>query len=225
MHSTYSDGYATVEQILQHVEHKTDLDVIAITDHDCLDGALKARDIAAKGKYRVELITGVEVSTRDGHLLALNLEQPIPAGLHMAETIHAIHEQRGLAVVAHPLSQWCPSATVDTLISLSQEPPDAIEVHNASFAGIGSNARARAMNNLRLGWTQIGSSDAHTLDAIGSSFTIFLGSRAADLISTIRHRAAIALGGYWSAVALADYGYHKIRRSAPHVPKKKIANR
>ena len=43
MHSTYSDGIGTIQQILHHVEHNTDLDVIALTDHDVVEGALRAR--------------------------------------------------------------------------------------------------------------------------------------------------------------------------------------
>ena len=131
----------------------------------------------------------------------------------MAETIAAIHEQGGLAIVAHPLSQWCPSAKLDTLLSLAQQPPDALEVHNASLAGIGSNARTRVINSLRFNWTETSSSDAHTLDAIGSSFTTFLGCTANDLMAAIRHHATIAYGGYWSAVALADFGYRTIRHT------------
>jgi len=43
LHSTYSDGSQSVEAILKYVERYTDLDVIAITDHDCIEGALRAR--------------------------------------------------------------------------------------------------------------------------------------------------------------------------------------
>ncbi len=213
IHSTCSDGYATVEQILDHVERYTNLDVIAITDHDRIDGVLQARDLNAAASHRVQVIPGIEISTSEGHLLALNVEHVIPAGLRMAETIAAIHEQGGLAIVAHPLSQWCPSAKLDTLLSLVQQPPDALEVHTASLAGIGSNARSRVVNSLRFNWTETGSSDAHTLDAIGSSFTTFLGCTANDLITAIRHHATIAYGGYWSAAALADYGVRTIRHT------------
>lgn len=213
MHSTYSDGYESVAQIIESVEKDTDLDVIAITDHDCIDGALEARDLVARGNHRVEVITGAEISTRDGHLLVLNVEWLIPAGLSMAESIQAVHEQGGFAIIAHPLSLWCPSATLDTLIDLELTKcvPDGLEVHNASFAGVASNSRARSINSVRFNWAETGGSDAHTIDAIGSSYTIFLGCSAAELLVAIRHRSTIACGGYWSAVALLDYGYRKVR--------------
>jgi predicted metal-dependent phosphoesterase TrpH len=213
MHSNYSDGYESVAQIIDYVERSTDLDVIAITDHDCIDGALEARDLVARGNCRLQIIVGAEISTRDGHLLALNIERLIPAGLSMVESIIAVHEQGGLAIVAHPLSRWCPSATLETLIDLelAKRLPDGLEVHNASFAGVASNSRSREINRVRFNWAETGGSDAHTVDAIGSSYTIFLGCSAAELLVAIRHRSTIAWGGYWSAVALLDYGYRKVR--------------
>ncbi|HVO68426.1 MAG TPA: PHP domain-containing protein [Aggregatilineaceae bacterium] len=213
IHSTYSDGQATVAQILNYVEFRTSLDVIAITDHDQLTGALQMRDFAARKSLRIQVIAGMEVSTRDGHLLALNVEQPIPAGLAMAETIQAIHEQHGIAIVAHPLSPWCPSARLDTLRSLVDCPPDAIEVHNASFAGVGSNARVRLANRTLFGWAETGSSDAHNLSAIGSSLTRFPGTTIADLLAAIARRTTSAVAGYWPTAALAGYGYASVRDS------------
>src|SRR5262249_6720425 len=113
MHSTFSDGYQTVGDILTHVERATDLDVIAITDHDCIDGALVPRDLIAREQRLIQVIVGAEISTADGHLLALNIEHVIPAGLSMDETIIAVHEQGGVAVAAHPLSRWCSSASIE----------------------------------------------------------------------------------------------------------------
>src|SRR5947209_10506415 len=54
MHSTYSDGVGTIEQILAYGQYNTDLDVIAITDHDVIESALRARDIWAQGNYRFD---------------------------------------------------------------------------------------------------------------------------------------------------------------------------
>jgi DNA polymerase III alpha subunit (gram-positive type) len=81
MHSTYSDGLGTIQQILQHVEHTTDLNVIALTDHNVVEGALRARDLWAKGNYRLDFIVGEEISTKEGHMLALFIERRIPANL------------------------------------------------------------------------------------------------------------------------------------------------
>lgn len=219
MHSTYSDGWCTIEEILKHVGRYTDLDVIAITDHDCLEGGLRAQEMVARrsGQFEVEVIPGAEISTQDGHLLALNIHELIGAGLSMAETIQAVHQRGGLAVVAHPLSLWCPSASLAVLESLAGLPaecqPDGLEVYNASFAGIASNGRVRTLNR-RLSWAETGGSDAHTLNAIASSYTSFPGRAALDLLSALRSRQTEANGGYWSALTFANFGYHSLRRSS-----------
>jgi hypothetical protein len=144
-------------------------------------------------------------------LLALNIEHIIPADLSMNDTIQAVHEQGGLAVVAHPLSRWCPSATMKTLRSFEENAPEGLEVTNASFAGVGSNKRVRAINAFSFGWAELGGSDAHTVDAIGSSYTEFPGKTAAELIAAIRNRSTIACGSLWPKRTFARYGYHTLR--------------
>ena len=105
MHSTYSDGIATIEQILHHTQYNTDLAVIALTDHDVIEGALRARDLWVKGSYRFDFIVGEEISTREGHMLALFIEKRIAPGLGMERSIDLVHEQGGLAIVAHPMNR------------------------------------------------------------------------------------------------------------------------
>ena len=79
LHTLYSDGTAGVEALLDHVERHTDLDLVAITDHERLDGALRAREIHAAGDFSFGLVVGEEITTRRGHLLALFVEERIPA--------------------------------------------------------------------------------------------------------------------------------------------------
>jgi predicted metal-dependent phosphoesterase TrpH len=77
VHTAFSDGMADARAVLEYVEAHTDLDVLAITDHDDVRGALKAREIWARGHYRFELVTGAELTTIEGHLLALFVEEPL----------------------------------------------------------------------------------------------------------------------------------------------------
>src|SRR5258708_2915195 len=93
MHSTYSDGIGTIQQVFDYTQEKTNLDVIALTDHDVIEGALRAREIWSKGAYRFDFIVGEEVSTRSGHLLALFIEKRIPPHLSMEDSIDLIHAQ------------------------------------------------------------------------------------------------------------------------------------
>jgi DNA polymerase III alpha subunit (gram-positive type) len=67
--STYSDGIPTIEQILKHTELHTDLDVIAITDHNVIDSSLRARDLWARGSYRFDFIVGEETKDICWHFL------------------------------------------------------------------------------------------------------------------------------------------------------------
>lgn len=230
MHSTYSDGLGTIEQVLQHAQENTDLDVIALTDHDVIDGALHARDLWAVGNYRFDFIVGEEVSTKSGHLLALFIEKRIPRGLSMEESIDLIHAQGGLAVVAHPLNQIfrhsCPRAVLDRIKASDSVWLDGIETWNASFCGIYANRVAMQSNRELYGWPELGNSDAHTLRAIGSGCTWFEGKDALDVRAAIMQGETAPGGRMWH---MHDYlrlaGHHlgkqsrrvvKIERFARH---------
>src|SRR5262249_30190821 len=143
IHTTYSDGIGTVEEILAGVESAATLDVIAITDHDTIEGAQRARDRAIRAGYRFEVIVGEEISTRDGHLLALFLEQPIAPDQSIERSIELVHAQGGLAIVAHPFNRvFRHSVQRSVMNRLLRQPelhPDGIETLNGSFAGIGSS--------------------------------------------------------------------------------------
>src|SRR5213080_3937663 len=103
LHSDLGDGLSSIEEILDSAE-KAGLDVIALTDHDDIRGAFELRELAARRSSPVEIVTGVEVTTRSGHLLALWIEEELPMFGALAATIAQIHELGGLAVVPHPLS-------------------------------------------------------------------------------------------------------------------------
>lgn len=213
MHSTYSDGIGTIQQVLDYAQERTNLDVIALTDHDVIEGALRARDLWAKGTYRFDFIVGEEVSTKSGHLLALFIEKRIPPRLSMEESIDLIHAQGGLAVVAHPLNQIfrhsCPRYVLDRIKASESVWLDGIETWNASFCGIYANRVAMQSNREQYGWPELGNSDAHTLSAIGSGCTWFSGTSALDVRAAIEQGETAPGGRLWG---MHDYlrlaGYH-----------------
>ena len=100
MHTTASDGWPEPRQLVDYAS-ATGLTVIAITDHDTIEGALRAAGHAA-GRSRFEVVIGEEVSSRDGHIVGLFLERRVRPGMSAAATVHAIHDQGGLAVAVHP---------------------------------------------------------------------------------------------------------------------------
>ena len=80
--------------------------IIAITDHDTIEGGLVAKDYYddMHGDNELEIIIGAELTSANGHIVALNLKENIPPKLSAQETIDAIHEQGGIAIAAHPYS-------------------------------------------------------------------------------------------------------------------------
>ncbi|HTI13036.1 MAG TPA: PHP-associated domain-containing protein [Dictyobacter sp.] len=211
MHSTYSDGCGTIEEILTHVQHHTDLDVIAITDHDKIEGSLRARDLWAQGNYRFDFIVGEEVSTQDGHLLGLFLEKRIPKGLSLERSIDLIHEQGGLAIIAHPLHKFfrhsCQKKAMDRIQAATDIWFDGVETWNASFCGIYANYIAMGANRELYHLPELGNSDAHTLSGIGSGLTWFTGQSAQDLRQCITSGQTAPGGKMWDVQAY----YHWVR--------------
>ena len=91
MHTTASDGKPAVQELLNFIQkQRKHLNVIAITDHDKLDASLWA--YKRRSFYLFDIIPGVEVSSRDGHILALWVTTPIQRDMDLADTVAAIHE-------------------------------------------------------------------------------------------------------------------------------------
>jgi predicted metal-dependent phosphoesterase TrpH len=176
VHSSWSDGAQDPEAIVRAAAGRVDL--VAITDHDEIRGALRARDFArAHPGLGVEVVVGAEISTLNGHLLGLYLEAPVPPNRPAVETIARIHDQGGLAVAAHPFHPYRGGArghrTLATL--LPDVRVDAIEVVNN--AGVWSwlyNAWAAA-RNVEWGFPVTAGSDAHDVWYLGSAVTRFPG--------------------------------------------------
>ena len=219
MHSTYSDGIATIEQILHQVEHHSRLDVIAITDHDVIEGSLRARDLWARGNYRFDFVVGEEISTKEGHMLALFIEKRIPPHLSIERSIDLVHEQGGLAIVAHPLNRIfrhsCQREVLDRIYASKDVWLDGIETWNASFCGIYANRLAMSTNRRVYGWPELGNSDAHTLNAIGRGCTWFEGSNAQNVRASIEAGLTAPGGKLWRMndyLVLAGHHINKHRR-------------
>jgi predicted metal-dependent phosphoesterase TrpH len=214
MHTNYSDGTGTVEETLEHVQNATPLDVIAITDHDTITGALRARDLAAKRHYRFDLIVGEEVSTREGHMLALFIEKRIPPGLSIERSIELVREQGGLAIVAHPFNRIfrysVQKSVMDRLLRQPDLHPDGVETLNGSFAGIGSSQTAMRLARSLYGWTEVGGSDAHTPSAIGCAHTRFVGSGAEGLREAIQRGETAPAGSFWRSREYLVIASHRV---------------
>ncbi|NJN67206.1 MAG: PHP domain-containing protein [Chloroflexaceae bacterium] len=208
IHTNYSsDALATVEDVLDYAANQTNLRVLAITDHNAIDGALEAHRLARA--YGLEVVVGEEVSTTEGHLLALFLEHFVPPGRSAAETIAAVHAQGGLCVAAHPYGLLVPSMGWKGLRTRSQGPSsewplDGLECFNASLRLPSNNATARSVCQ-RLNLAHCGGSDSHHLSTIGLGYTLFPGSTAEDLRRAIQMRQTRAEGMPWGVGRTVEY--------------------
>ncbi len=212
IHSTVSDGMASVSDILEYVAHKGELDVIAIADHDEIRGAYEARELAAKRNYPFEVVIGMEINTLEGHLLALYIDSPIPSRQPVIDSVAAVHEQGGLCIAPHPMSMLSESLShrdIQRVIE-STDPKvylDGIETINATIVGRISNRRAKKINR-KYKLAETGSSDAHFLISVGSGVTLFPGRTAADLRRGILEGKTHALNG--RGVSYFDIGLWQI---------------
>jgi len=207
MHTTASDGWPTPQELVDHTSRRGSLNVIAVTDHDTIEGALRARGHAAK-RARLHVIVGEEVSSRDGHIVALYLERRIRPGMSAAATVDAIHDQGGLAIAVHPFwrtERVARNGRVHGVGWLAAELDfDAIEVENATPGFYVFNQLAHRLN-LGLGAAELGSSDAHILDAVGRAYTEFPGKTPEALRTAIESGATTARRQRYRAVGLMRY--------------------
>ena len=164
VHSSHSnDGSVPPKEILKHAK-KIGLGGIAITDHNEIKGSLAlwkeykdAKDFA--------VLPGLEVSTSEGHVLALGVTEPVSRDLSPRETIEKITELGGLAIAPHPYRFW--SGLGEETVRKSGF--EVLEVANSRSLKK-ENRRAKILaEELKCGET--GGSDCHSLIHLGRTWT------------------------------------------------------
>jgi predicted metal-dependent phosphoesterase TrpH len=223
LHTRASDGMQTTRDLLDAVEHHTDLDVIAITDHDETSASLEARDWAWRRGYRVQVVPGVEVTTRDGHLLALFIEERPPALRRLRATVEWVIQRGGVCVAPHPCTRLTHSLSLAVLRPvLADRLLAGIEVLNASLAGRASRAHALRLAD-EYALAAIGSSDAHMRAMIGLARTRFAGRTPQDLRRAIDTAATRAEGRFATAGEIAGEALPQLTRSMLVLPMRRVA--
>ena len=168
VHTNYShDGRASVGEIIESAIAEK-LDGIAICDHDTMDGSSAARRYVADNELDLIVIPGIEVSTSEGHLIVLGVEEVIEKGLSAEETIRIAKQRekekkRTVVIIAphpfhpfrHSIGNFCTHTGID-----------AIEIYNSRYLSGVANALARrtaATNNI----IAVAGSDAHSAECVG----------------------------------------------------------
>jgi len=159
------------------------IDGLAITDHNMLARAVPSELL---------IIPGIEVSSRDGHIIGLGVSDTVPRGSSADETILQIKRLGGVSIVAHPYDFLRSALNPEILTTV----PDAIEVINsASMLHSITWKRARTFAEKRK-LPQTAGSDSHIPETIGKAYTIVdVESRdVASVLDAIRN-GRVALEG------------------------------
>jgi predicted metal-dependent phosphoesterase TrpH len=166
MHTDHSTDCATPVEVLLQTARDRGLGAIAITDHNEVSGALEARRIAA-GMDDIKVIVAEEVKTAEqGEVIGLFLEEKIPKGLTMAETIAEIRRQGGLVYVPHPFDRFHSVPDYEHLLNVVEE-IDILEVFNPRVAVTAFNEEAeRFARKYRI--VAGAGSDSHVAQGLGS---------------------------------------------------------
>lgn len=225
IHSIYShDATTTVRAILKQAVD-VGLNVIAITDHDEIRGSLEAQQLAPQ--YGIEIIPGAEVSTSDGHLVALFIKELPPAGMTVTDTLIHIGEQGGIAIAPHPFNNLPNSLSMEAVLGALINPRakavlKGIETHNM---GTQNFDRVAQKLSIYLPLAKIASSDAHIYWAVGAGRTEFPGTTAHDLRDALGNNTTVpipfegessarAVLSWAHRIAMRRFGFASDSRSA-----------
>ncbi len=214
-HSIYSRGTKVLIEGLNRPKEivayakSLGIKILALTDHDTMEGVSEATREARR--VGILLIPGEEVSTKQGHILALGINEPVESNRDILETIDEIHEQGGVAIAAHPFDlrrQGCGANAIYC---------DAIEVFNALDIERASNWRAKRFA-LRNSMPITAGSDAHMLAMLGHGVTIFPDCYTVDeVIRAIKKGKTKIEGKYISTSLIVEWATRRLKYSYYYV--------
>ena len=201
IHSEYSpDSKAKLKDIFKVAKNRN-IDIIAISDHNTVDGSKEARRLTKNDDLLV--IPSIEISALEGHVLGFGCEEHIKRDLPASETIDLIHDQGGLAIIPHPYCFYrhgllCKADYKDLKI-------DAIETKNARFiVGYCNNKAKNLSKNENL--PGLGASDAHYYKFVGDCYSKIDCEKDIDsVLKSIKKGRIEALGKGTSNIRLTKY--------------------
>jgi hypothetical protein len=164
IHSRYSKDCATPVESILSTAREIGLGAIAIADHNEIEGAFLARELAGGDPF---VIVAEEVKTAEGEVIGLFLRKAIPPALSFDETLSLIKEQGGLVYVPHPFDALRTTPTYRALVD-NLHRIDVIEIYNGKVALSSFNLSAErfaAKYNIVAG----AGSDSHVLQGLGTA--------------------------------------------------------
>lgn len=211
-HSAASpDSLLTARQI-GRVLGRGRLDVIAITDHDRIDGAL-----ALQAQFGERIIVGEEITTQQGEIIGLFLQQRITPGMTAADTVEAIQRQCGLVYIPHPFETVRKGLTLGALDTIVQH-VDIIETQNGrSFSRKARLAAGRYAQEH--GLATAAASDAHGAWGWGRVYSVVAAHPTPETLANLLCRGSQTR----RTNGIVSYGYPKLARTYKRLTRKKHA--
>ena len=179
------DSIASPESVIRAAAGRG-LTHVAITDHDRIDGAVAARELARRLAPELTVIVGQEVKTSGGDLIGVFLDRPVTRGLPPGDAIAEIRAQGGLVGIPHPFDRFRGSLSTDEAMAAVAPLADWVEVHNARIMVGNGNERA-AEFAATTGMSGVAVSDAHSAMEIGVAYVALDGdpSSPAGLLAAL----------------------------------------
>lgn len=182
---------------------KKGIHVLAITDHDSIDGALRAQKYAKEKKLPVEIIIGEEIYCNGGHIIGLFLKEKIDSFMSLEDTLAELKKQDAIVIIPHMLfdedvlGEYAYRYRVSYLDLVNNpehlEMIHGLEVDNFSMIESDFHEKSEFINEIYLHTARISSSDAHILMNFGFNYTLFPGKTAQDLRNAILKRVTIPI--------------------------------
>lgn len=166
IHTCFSKDCNTSLKEISHTCLVNDVNTVIITDHDTIDGALELMRIVDK---KLRVIIGEEITTTDGEIIGLFLEEAVLPHKNAVETIADIKKQGGLVCIPHPFDSFRKERIQPNVLNKIIDSIDIIEVFNSR--NIFNNDNKQALEfAVRMKKIKIAGSDAHTSQEIKNSF-------------------------------------------------------
>jgi predicted metal-dependent phosphoesterase TrpH len=163
VHTLYSgDAMINPKQIVEQLNSHPFMHGVAITDHDTVEGYFQVRKLASSYKDIV-IVPGIEVSTKQGHVTILGIEEKPNRPITAEETVDFAHQKGGLIIIPHPYRELGLGDLAENIQA------DAIEIYNPTVPPE-KNKMASALAKVKK-LPGVAGSDAHKIQDLWTAYT------------------------------------------------------
>jgi predicted metal-dependent phosphoesterase TrpH len=174
VHTVESYDAHTRREDLPAIIKARGLDGVAVTEHNNFNPP----------KLDALTVPGVEISSRDGHIIALGIQEMVQPRQPADDTIHQIRKQDGVVIIPHPYDPVCECVKLARLTTR----PDAVETVNADALSFYISNWLARRDAARLNLPQVGGSDSHIPQTVGDAYTVIEANSSSvkDILEAIR---------------------------------------